>query len=52
MQKVALLGLGIMGSGMATNWLQKGFALAVYNRTRSKAEPFAAQGAHVAQYPA
>lgn len=51
MQRVALLGLGIMGSGMAANWLSKGFTLAVYNRTRSKAEPFAAQGARVAATP-
>lgn len=51
MQQVALLGLGIMGTGMADNWLKKGFALTVYNRTRSKAEPFAAQGARVADTP-
>lgn len=51
MQRVALLGLGIMGSGMAANWLKKGFSLAVYNRTRSKAEPLAAQGARVADTP-
>lgn len=51
MQHVALLGLGIMGTGMAANWLQKGYPLTVYNRTRSKAEPFAAQGAQVASIP-
>lgn len=51
MQHVALLGLGIMGTGMAANWLQKGYPLTVYNRTRSKAEPFAAQGAQVASTP-
>jgi 3-hydroxyisobutyrate dehydrogenase len=51
MQRVALLGLGIMGSGMAANWLKKGFSLAVYNRTRSKAEALAAQGARVADTP-
>ena len=51
MQRVALLGLGIMGTGMADNWLKKGFGLTVYNRTRSKAEPFAAQGAKVANTP-
>jgi 3-hydroxyisobutyrate dehydrogenase len=36
---------------MAANFLKKGFSLAVYNRTRSKAEPFGAQGAHVAGTP-
>jgi 3-hydroxyisobutyrate dehydrogenase len=49
MQRVALLGLGIMGSGMASNWLSKGFGLNVYNRTRSKAEPFA--GTRIADVP-
>ncbi len=51
MQKITLLGLGIMGSGMAANWLKQGFDLTVYNRTRSKAEPFAEQGAHIADTP-
>lgn len=52
MQQVALLGLGIMGSGMAGNLLRKGFPLMVYNRTREKADPFVAQGARVADTPA
>jgi 3-hydroxyisobutyrate dehydrogenase len=51
MQKVALLGLGIMGGGMAANLLKGGFALSVYNRTRERAEPFAAQGAQIADTP-
>ena len=51
MQKVALLGIGIMGSGMARNLLQAGFPLIVYNRTRVKAEPLAALGATVAASP-
>lgn len=51
MQKITLLGLGIMGSGMAANWLKAGFDLTVYNRTRSKTEPFEQQGAHVAPTP-
>ncbi|MFN8372915.1 MAG: NAD(P)-dependent oxidoreductase [Anaerolineae bacterium] len=51
MQRVAMLGLGIMGSGMADNFLAKGFPLTVYNRTRGKAEPFAAKGARVADTP-
>jgi 3-hydroxyisobutyrate dehydrogenase len=49
---VALLGLGTMGSGMATNLLKAGFPLAVYNRTSAKAEALAAQGARVATTPA
>jgi len=51
MQRVALLGLGTMGAGMAANWLAKGFALSVWNRTAAKAQPFAAQGAKVAGTP-
>lgn len=45
---VALLGTGTMGAGMARNLLKAGFAVTVYNRTRAKAEPLAAQGATVA----
>lgn len=51
-QRVALLGLGTMGIGMAKNLLKAGFPLAVYNRTRAKAEPLAAQGARIAASPA
>jgi 3-hydroxyisobutyrate dehydrogenase len=50
-QSVALLGLGIMGNGIARNLLKAGFPLAVYNRTRVKAEPLAALGAMVADSP-
>jgi 3-hydroxyisobutyrate dehydrogenase len=49
---VALLGLGTMGNGMAANLLKAGFSLAIYNRTASKAERFAAQGARIATSPA
>jgi 3-hydroxyisobutyrate dehydrogenase len=51
MLKVAMLGLGIMGNGMARNLLKAGFPLTVYNRTRAKAEPLAALGARVAASP-
>jgi 3-hydroxyisobutyrate dehydrogenase len=51
-QSVALLGVGTMGAGMAANLLKAGFPLAVYNRSRAKAEGFAAQGARVAETPA
>jgi 3-hydroxyisobutyrate dehydrogenase-like beta-hydroxyacid dehydrogenase len=46
--KIAFIGLGRMGSGMARNLLRAGHTVAVYNRTREKAEPFAALGAQVA----
>jgi 3-hydroxyisobutyrate dehydrogenase len=51
MHKVAVLGLGIMGQGLAANLLKAGFPLTVYNRTRSKAEPLSAQGAQIADSP-
>jgi 3-hydroxyisobutyrate dehydrogenase len=50
-ESVALLGLGTMGGGMAANLLKAGFLLNVYNRTRTKAEPFASHGARVADTP-
>jgi 3-hydroxyisobutyrate dehydrogenase-like beta-hydroxyacid dehydrogenase len=46
--KVGFIGLGSMGFPMATNLLKAGHALIVYNRTRSRAEELAKQGARVA----
>jgi 3-hydroxyisobutyrate dehydrogenase len=51
MQRVAILGLGIMGGGMAANWLAKGFEVAVWNRTAAKAQALAGKGAKVAATP-
>jgi 3-hydroxyisobutyrate dehydrogenase len=51
MQRVALLGLGTMGAGMAANWLAKGFALSVWNRTPAKAQALASKGAKAAATP-
>ena len=50
--RVGFIGLGNMGKPMAANVLKAGFDLYVYNRTRSKAEALAAQGAKVAASPA
>lgn len=52
MKKIALLGLGTMGAGMANRLLQGGFVLTVYNRTAAKAEPLRATGATIADTPA
>jgi 3-hydroxyisobutyrate dehydrogenase-like beta-hydroxyacid dehydrogenase len=41
-----------MGSGMARNLIRAGFELTVYNRTRSRAEELATDGARVADAPA
>ena len=51
MQRVALLGLGTMGAGMAANWLAKGFGLTVWNRTRARTQALADKGAKVATTP-
>ena len=37
-ERVAFLGLGIMGSRMARNLRKAGFDAVVWNRTRSKAD--------------
>jgi len=50
--RVALLGLGIMGGGMAGCLLRAGHSLTVYNRTAAKAEPFVAMGTTCAATPA
>lgn len=49
---VAALGTGIMGAPMARNLLRAGFPVRVWNRTRDKAEPLAADGAVVCDEPA
>jgi 3-hydroxyisobutyrate dehydrogenase len=51
-QRVAILGLGTMGAGMAKNLLAAGFSVTAHNRTRSRAEPLAAAGARIAESPA
>src|SRR5437879_5900806 len=49
--RVALLGLGIMGSGMAGRLLGTDFPLSIYNRSREKTKPFADAGAYLASSP-
>ena len=49
--KVAFIGLGTMGSGMARNILHAGHELTVFNRTREKEESLAAAGASRAATP-
>jgi 3-hydroxyisobutyrate dehydrogenase len=50
--KVAFLGLGTMGGGMAANLLKAGFSLTVYNRTAAKAQSLVSAGARLASTPA
>lgn len=48
MARVAVLGTGLLGSGFVEGLLSRGGAeVAVWNRTRAKAEPLEALGAHV-----
>jgi 3-hydroxyisobutyrate dehydrogenase-like beta-hydroxyacid dehydrogenase len=47
--QVGFIGLGRMGSGMASNLLKAGHEVTVFNRTPGKANLLAAQGARVAQ---
>jgi 3-hydroxyisobutyrate dehydrogenase len=50
--KVAVLGLGIMGAGMARQLFARGFDVTVWNRSAEKAEPLGAAGARIAATPA
>jgi 3-hydroxyisobutyrate dehydrogenase-like beta-hydroxyacid dehydrogenase len=44
-ERIAFLGLGIMGRPMAANLVKAGFQVTVWNRTRERAEEFAAEHA-------
>ena len=51
MMRVAFLGLGNMGTGMASRLLTAGHSLAVFNRTAARAAPFEKLGARIADSP-
>jgi 3-hydroxyisobutyrate dehydrogenase len=50
--RLGWIGTGRMGYAMASRLLKHGCSVAVYNRTRSKAEPLIALGAKVVESPA
>jgi 3-hydroxyisobutyrate dehydrogenase len=52
MTQVAFIGLGRMGHGMAGRYLDAGFAVTVWNRSKAKAEDLIARGARWASSPA
>ena len=52
MPSVAFIGLGRMGHGMAGRYLDAGFSVAVWNRSKAKAEDLIARGARWASSPA
>jgi 3-hydroxyisobutyrate dehydrogenase len=49
---VGWIGAGRMGTQLATRLLKAGYSVAVYNRTRAKAEPLAELGATIVDTPA
>jgi 3-hydroxyisobutyrate dehydrogenase-like beta-hydroxyacid dehydrogenase len=49
---ISYLGLGTMGSGMASNLLKAGYDLTVWNRSVERSKSFARKGARVADTPA
>jgi 3-hydroxyisobutyrate dehydrogenase len=51
MPRVAFIGLGRMGHGMAGRYLDAGFSVAVWNRSKAKAEDLIARGARWATSP-
>ena len=48
---IGFIGLGALGEPLAANLLSAGKSLVVWNRTASKAEPLALQGAKIARQP-
>jgi len=51
MTRVAFIGLGRMGHGMAGRYLEAGFKVAIWNRSKAKAEDLIARGAQWATSP-
>jgi 3-hydroxyisobutyrate dehydrogenase len=51
MARVAFIGLGRMGHGMAGRYIDAGFTVAVWNRSRARAEDLIARGAQWATSP-
>ena len=51
LQPVGVVGLGLMGTAFTERLLEAGYAVNVYNRTRSKAEPLLALGAKWSDNP-
>ncbi len=49
--RLGWIGTGVMGASMCRHLLKRGFAVTVFNRTRTKAEPLVAAGARWADSP-
>lgn len=52
MKKIGIVGLGIMGRGIANNFLKNKYSLFVWNRTKKVTEEFEKKGAVVCSTPA
>lgn len=51
MKKIGVIGLGIMGHGMAMNFLKNGYELYVWNRSPEKAKYLVKEGAKLCKTP-
>lgn len=51
MKKIAVIGTGIMGSGIAANFLKHGYEVHVWNRSPEKLQPLIEKGAVAAKTP-
>lgn len=51
-KKIGIVGVGIMGHGMARNFLKHGYELFVWNRTKQAADALCSQGAVFCDSPA
>src|SRR6202020_506338 len=51
MTRVAFIGLGRMGHGMAGRYLDAGFTVSIWNRSKAKAEDLIGRGARWATSP-
>lgn len=51
MKKIAIIGLGIMGHGIADNFLKNGYEVIVWNRSKNKADDLVTKGAKLAGTP-
>jgi 3-hydroxyisobutyrate dehydrogenase len=51
-ERIGFIGLGIMGAGMASNLIETGHDVVVWNRTAARMEPLVAAGATAASSPA
>src|SRR5260370_20164305 len=52
MKTISYLGLGAMGGGMASNLLEAGYILTVWNRSAERCKPLTRKGSRIAESPA